>query len=451
MNDNKDIEINWKPGETCRIINGQMYVRVQPSQWLSDDLIDDYFAVQAPEARAKYECQKFTQQHPRKAASMTTDDYNKLYDKYLKKFTREKEKRKHDKQSNNNSTTAKRLMAYAQGLDSFRRKDPDSMAKTEVIEVIDDDKAKLPVLNFINRQYMNNTKISRILSTKPIPIEDVVAELKIPINDKIINLVDVWRDENITLSTNNITQFDMAVMDAAYTIMCAGYMVITAEWIARVLTGNPDQKVTPRKISAIRQSIDKLRSVHIKIDCKDEINARRDTKGKVDKFVYESYLLPLDKIEARYEANGKDIIAYPVLTKPALYRYAEIVHQIVDVPAELLDTHDDFRDTDEAILIKRYVIKRVAQIIKKNNLKSNKISFLWYDKDVDEERGLFPELGYLPDDSDLWRDKKRKINKIVRLTLQSLKDKEAIINYEPYREDGTKNPASPIMGYKIFY
>lgn len=308
---------------------------------------------------------------------------------------------------------------------------------------------KLPVLNF-DRQYMSNTKISRILSTKQIQIEEMVSELKIPINDKIINLVDIWRDKNITLSCDNITQFDMAVMDAAYTIMCAGQMILTAEWIAKVLSGNPDQKVTPLKIAAIRKSIDKLRSIHIKIDCKDELNFRRDTKGKVKKFVYESYLLPLDKIDAKYEANGKEIIAYPVLSKPALYRYAEIVHQIVDVPASLLDTHQEFRDTDEAILIKRYVIKRVAQIVRKNNLSSNKISFIWYDKDVEEERGLFPELGYIPNNTDVWRDKKRKINKIVKMTLQSLKEKGAIDDFEEYRKNGTNNPASPIMGYKIF-
>lgn len=453
MNDKKETGIQWEPGETYRVINGQMYIHVQPSQWLSYTLIDKYFEGQAPEERARYECQKYMRQHPRKSAAMTQEEYNKLYEKYLKKFKREEEKRNREKQQTDYSKH-RRLMSYVQAQDSLQRKEPDkdSMADkdTKETEVIEEDKEKLPVLNF-DRQYMNNTKISRILSTKPIPIEDVASELKIPINDKIINLVDIWRDENITLSTNNITQFDMAVMDAAYTIMCSGYMVITAEWIARVLSGNPNQKITPQKVGAIRRSIDKLRSVHIKIECKDEINARRDTKGKIDKFVYESYLLPLDKIEARYEANGKEIVAYPVLIKPALYRYAEIVHQIVDVPAELLDTHNEFRDTDEAILIKRYVIKRVAQIVKKNNLNSNKISFLWYDKDIKEERGLFPELGYVPDDTDAWRDKKRKINKIVKLTLQSLKDKEAIVDFEPYREDGTKNPASPIKGYKIFY
>ena len=310
----------------------------------------------------------------------------------------------------------------------------------------------LPVLNF-NRQYMNNTKIARIISTKQIPIDSVdvgVQQLEISIHDNIINLVDLWTDPNITLS-QQVTPFDMAVMDAAYTIMCTGLNVLTAEWICKVMSGNMDQKITVQKVHAVRESIDKLRSDHIKIDCKNEINTRRDTKGKVRKFVYESYLLPLDKIEAKYESNGKEVIAYPVLTKPALYKYAEIVHQIVDVPAELLDTNSEFADTDEAILIKRYVIKRVAQIVNKNNLKSNKISFIWYDKNTDDERGLFPELGYVPDNTKKWRDKKQKINKVVKLTLLSLKDRGIIEEFEEYREDGTKNPVSPIKGYKIIW
>ncbi len=57
-------------------------------------------------------------------------------------------------------------------------------------------------------------------------------------------------DPNITLS-QQVTQFDMAVIDAAYTIMNSGLMILTAEWIAKVLSGNMDQKVTPQKIGAI--------------------------------------------------------------------------------------------------------------------------------------------------------------------------------------------------------
>jgi hypothetical protein len=323
------------------------------------------------------------------------------------------------------------------------------MQKKKVVPAVVDDIEKLPILNF-GKQYMNNSKISRIISTKDILIGEKIKEIRISMKGSIINLVNLWADPCITLS-QQVTQFDMAVMDAAYTIMCSGQMILTAEWIAKVLSGNTKQKVTQQKLAAIRKSIDKLRCIHIKIDCKDEMNTRRDTKDKVKKYVYESYLLPLDKIEAIYQSNGAEIIAYPVLRKPALYTYAELVHQIIDVPAELLDTQEYYSDTDDAILIKRYVIKRVAQIInEKNNLHNNRISYLWYESK--EAKGLYVELGYIPDDSnDIWRKKtKFMINKIVKGTLLSLKVKEVINDFEEYRASGTKNPASPVMGYQVY-
>ena len=132
---------------------------------------------------------------------------------------------------------------------------------------------------------------------------------------------------------------------------------------------------------------------------------------------------------------------------------------------ELLETQQEFNDTDEAILIKRYVIKRVAQIVKKNSLNSNKISFLWLDKAEGEQRGLYPELGYkVPEPKDYendadykkaakkWREKtKPMINRVVKGTLETLKKASAITRYEEYREDGTKNPTSPVVGYKIYF
>lgn len=272
-------------------------------------------------------------------------------------------------------------------------------------------KKKLPVFRF-ERQYMNNTKIGSILASQSISIEEGGSQLKVTTINGKVNVVDLYHDSNVILSPNNITQFDMAVMDAAYTIMCAGYSIITAEWIARALSGNPEKKITQQKSSAIRRSIDKLGSIHIKLDCREEFNARRDTKGKTDQYVYESYFLPIGKEEVYCAANGRETVAYPLVAKSALYEYAEIVRQIIDVPAGLFDTHSKFRESDENILIKHYVIKRVAQILSKNKMNSNKISFLWHDKTNDKDRGLFPELGYVPEDTDAWRDKKRKSTKL---------------------------------------
>lgn len=201
----------------------------------------------------------------------------------------------------------------------------------------------------------------------------------------------------------------------------------------------------------MKSSIKKLQNIRIKIDCTKEYNAYWNEKGKdpVENWTYESYLLPFGKIDTKYTTNGKLVTAYNVLEKPAIYRYAEMNHQIIDVPTFLFETQKKFRDTDDAIIIKRYVIKRVAQIVKANKLQSNKISFCWYDKG--EKRGLYSELGYKEEDYKNWRKKKSSINSVVKGTLQTLVDCKAISSFEVYREHGTKNPASPIDGYKIYY
>lgn len=311
---------------------------------------------------------------------------------------------------------------------------------------------RLPVLNF-NRQYINNTKIARIISTKKLSLDVSNQQCEIEIKDNIINLIDIQANDKITLSDTSITQYDMAVMDATYTIMCQGQKLITPEWILKVMSGNKNQWFNEKKLDDVKASIIKLQSIRIKIDCTDEYNAYHIKKGKkpVDSWTYESYLLPFGKIEAKYETNGKFVTAYTVLEKPALYRYAEMNHQIIDVPAYLFETQRQFSDTDEAILIKRYVIKRVAQIVKANNLDNNKISFSWYDKGKREEKGLFVELGYKTDDTTGWRKKKLSINNVVKGTLQTLVDCKAVSSFKAYRKDGTNNPASPIAGYKICF
>ena len=314
-----------------------------------------------------------------------------------------------------------------------------------------EEKENLPILS-INKQYLNNTKIGRLIATKEYPdITDKGVSMKITITDNIVNLVNLKTDPNITLTDPNITQFDIAVMDAVYTIISAVVMVVTPEWICKVLSGNMSQRATPRKINMIVKSLEKLRSTHIRIDCGEKANAKGKEK-KYEKLIYQSYLLPLSSVEARLAANGREVHAYTVLEKPALYCYAESLHQLIDVPAELMDTHALFTDTDDAILIKRYVIKRVMQMRnEKNRLFSNKISFYWKDKETGEERGLFPELGYVPDDTVNWRQKKKSINKVVASTLDLFKEKEIISEYEIYRQGGSKNPTSPTMGYQIFF
>lgn len=306
----------------------------------------------------------------------------------------------------------------------------------------------IPIIN-LSKQYMNNTKIARIISTKQILIAPTPVSLDISIKETIHNSVDLWLEPFIT-SEQQVSQFDMAVMDAVYTLINNGVGIVTVEYIAKVLSGNMEQKVTSQKAERIQESIHKLKNIHIRIDCSEEIASRKDFKDKVEQVIYESCLLPVEEVHTKYQVNGKSVSGYVVLEKPALYEYAELVHQIVSVPVEWLQTQNFFYDTDEAIIIKRYTIKRIAQILNNNGLKSKKISFQW-NKPGHETGGLFSELGYTPCAGNTWRTRtKPKINKIVRKTLLFLQEKEIIKGFKVYRADGTENPASLVMGYEIY-
>ena len=177
---------------------------------------------------------------------------------------------------------------------------------------------------------------------------------------------------------------------------------------------------------------------------------RKDIADQEKPHLLESKLLPVIPVESEYQVNGKPAQAYRITETSILYVYASLLHQIVDVPSEWMNTSKLFSDTAEAVLIKRYVIKRVAQIINpKNKIKSNKIAFHW--NDHGQLKGMFPDLGYEITGDSRWRSIKKRVRRIVELTLQSLQEQEVITGYKEYRDDGTNNPASPVMGYEVFY
>lgn len=308
---------------------------------------------------------------------------------------------------------------------------------------------KIPVLS-LSKQYMNNCKVSRMLSTRGIEVEEDTVKINALIQDDIKTRVYIWKDDDLPTISVSLTRFDCVVMDAVYTVLCAGYKVFTVDTIAKVIAGNGRLRLNDKNAGVLRESIEKLRHVHIQIDCADEMAERKDIAVQEKPRLLESRLLPVIPVEAEYQVNGKYAQAYRITETSVLYVYASLLHQIVDVPAEWMDTSRLFSDTAEAVLIKRYVIKRVAQIINpKNKIKSNKISFYWNDNG--KMKGLFPELGYVITGDSRWRSLKRRVRRMVECTLKLLQEYEVITGYREYREDGTNNPASPVSGYIVFY
>ena len=316
--------------------------------------------------------------------------------------------------------------------------------KTEAAPVL-----KIPVLN-LSKQYMNNSKAARMLTTLGIEIGEDAVAIDVSIKAGTVTRVDVWMDDELPATSVKLQPFDAAIMDAVYTLLCSGCEIFTIDTLAKVVSGNPMIRLTPKNGEVLRSSVEKLRRINIQINCADELAKRKDLTDQQKASTFESLLLPVVPVSAEYQVNGKTTQAYKITEIPALYRYASLLHQIADIHADTLHTSKLFADTMEAILIKRYVAKRVAQIVNpKNKIRSNKVSFCW--SDHGRMKGLFPELGYEMTGDSRWRSVKKRVRRIVELTLQSLQDREVITGFKEYREDGTNNPASPVSGYMVFY
>ena len=72
---------------------------------------------------------------------------------------------------------------------------------------------------------------------------------------------------------------------------------------------------------------------------------RKDIAVQEKPRLLESRLLPVIPVEAEYQVNGKYAQAYRITETSVLYVYASLLHQIVDVPAEWMDTSRLFSDS----------------------------------------------------------------------------------------------------------
>ena len=302
------------------------------------------------------------------------------------------------------------------------------------------------------KEYLNNSKIANYISTKQGDLFSSTMQLMTIPKKNIVVTVDLDADENLALSNPNITQYDMAVMDAVYTMMVNGAWVFTPEMVVRIMSGNFDQDVTPQKSASVVKSLHKLSLIRISIDCTNELRARKKIE-KDDTAVLKSYLMPLREVEVR-SANHRSVRrGYQLIEEPVLYTYANIINQIIDVPVELLEIADasgrgHLYDTDDVIVIKRAIIRRIEVLKdKKNNMNNGIIRYERYDPVAGTPKGLFARLGYQESNyknAKQWKKKRSSLNKIVTTILEDFSKEKYIAGYDIIREGKQK-----VVGVRI--
>ena len=266
--------------------------------------------------------------------------------------------------------------------------------------------------------------------------------------------------------------FDFDVLDAVFTLHTNGINFFSTKWIDMLLSGSGKRAATKGGIDRIERSIEKLSYLNVQVTINGEARER-------------SRLLSVQRF-------GNTEGSYYYLDElNDLYEYAAEMNQVANVPAAYFDTSSlpkefKFSDTETAIYIKRRIVVRVMNILRESKSKHhgrkhwNRISLIhakekkYYDpkgrqknKSSDDpeyphtkKRGLFAELGLMPDVDGLtpaeqkeimskWRKTKADYMRIIRGTLEHLKQIYVIMDYEECRPNDSKSLKDPVISYDI--
>ena len=226
-----------------------------------------------------------------------------------------------------------------------------------------------------------------------------------------------YDDENIQIYDKNkrFTPYDRTVHNAVCSLFEAGNTNFTPDQVYRAMNGLDDQQyVSPQAVGAITRSLDKQRRIYAKIDYTNEAKAHRKD---VNSCIVEDYILSAKKITL--EAGGQRVTGYKLNSKPILYQYAQVSGQVLTVPNKLLNTKDVIRSTEDVIIIREYLIRRI-EVMKKNKDQSNRILL---------ER-VYEELN----EPEPTKKKALKIRNIIEKLLSKFVSEKYIKNFKFYKE-----------------
>jgi len=237
-----------------------------------------------------------------------------------------------------------------------------------------------------------------------------------------------YEGKNIIISgSHEFTAYDRAIHNAVCSLYVSGNEVVTPSMVYRTMNGMSETEyVSPQSIEAVTNSLDKSRSLKLKVDFTDEARARG---LNVDATTIESNLLVADKLRVKSGANILE--AYKIFRVPVLYQYAQYTRQILSVPLKLLDTKKATRNTEEIIPIKEYLIRRI-EIMKYDRAMSNKIIY----ETIFEEVGIEIKT----------KQQKERLRNYISSILELWKTRDKYINdFKEFKQGNS------IKGIEIFY
>ncbi len=232
--------------------------------------------------------------------------------------------------------------------------------------------------------YINNTLISRY-------IRQGIYEKKIELEtEKATISYSLVADDK----AKKLTYIDMMIADAAYSFYKTDQSFFTPAMILRVLSGNDTQTCTTKTARVIEESLKRLSSFKISIECSEQMKTR-GLKYDPDEYKDVAFFT-FKKIE------GANYTQYAPSRLP-LWSYAEKLNQMIAVPTKLLGCNGigETRQSLENIAIKHYLIHRLEIAFYKGKSRNrnprNKMASIYYyhiphEKGADKYTGMLFDL-----------------------------------------------------------
>ena len=199
-----------------------------------------------------------------------------------------------------------------------------------------------------------------------------------------------FEDNNVSLTgETNITEYDKSIFNGVISQLEAGNRALTPAMIYRAVAGLDDaQYVSPQQKAAVTKSIEKMRRTWINIDATAEYRAYlgHNKNMKVQKANFDTHLIVADRATAII--NGARHSAYifantsdGAIKMPALYDYAKISGQILNVPVEAMRL--PINNTEKNIILRDYLLREIWAIRNPKSPRRPEISYQGIYKHLD--------------------------------------------------------------------
>lgn len=220
-----------------------------------------------------------------------------------------------------------------------------------------------------------NTKVSSML-VKPGMINSGTQQIDVSGRNKSAKIkvsVD-FQQTNLDLPAN-YTPYDREVFNSVCTLLEAGNTFIWAEQVYRIMTGKTNSEfVSSQSVAAVTKSLMKQMMTMVAIDYSEQVRQYPSLQGEdlEDAKLFGNMLYMRG---VTFSVHGQRRTGFQILQTPPVYEYAKKLGQIVSVPLQVLDTKSAIRNTDEIIVIKSYLVRRIEQMKKAKGATSSVILY----------------------------------------------------------------------------